>query len=132
MPRKRATPRRTAAPEGVPATTIAPKVRKPLKSRSTPKMTPARKAARGQPCLINVAGVCNHNPETTVLVHFRWLGECGTSYKPGDWQAAHGCSECNRWTDSPTPKERNYTYESDRNYYAARALARMRRLEWPE
>lgn len=94
------------------------------------KSTKARQAARDQPCLMNVAGVCNYNPETTVLIHLRWLGDCGTGAKPGDWQAVHGCSECNRWTDSPTPRERDDEYESNRNFYAARALARMRKLEW--
>lgn len=81
------------------------------------------------PCLMNVANVCSYDPEKTVLIHFRWLGECGTGFKPPDEQGVHGCSECNRWTDSPTPRERNETYESDRNFYAARALARMRRWE---
>lgn len=45
------------------------------------KTTKARKAARGQPCLLNVAGVCcdTYPHETTVLVHLRWLG----GVKPG-------------------------------------------------
>lgn len=97
--------------------------------KSRRKTTAARRAAKGKPCLMNVVGVCNHNPETTVLAHFRWLGECGTGIKPRDEQGAHACSECNRWTDSPTPKERDETYERDRNYYAARALVRMRLLD---
>lgn len=82
------------------------------------------KSARGEACTLNVAGVCNGNPETTVFAHFRWLGDCGTGIKPSDVQGAYACSECNRWTDSPTPKERRPDYESDRNFYAARAQAR--------
>lgn len=82
------------------------------------------KSARGESCTLNVAQVCNGNPETTVFAHFRWLGDCGTSFKPGDIQGAYACSECNRWTDSPTPKERNHSYESDRNFYALRGMVR--------
>lgn len=97
------------------------------------KTTKARKEACGMPCLLNVAGVCCdvYPHETTVLVHLRWLGDCGTALKPPDTQAVFGCSECNRWTDSPTPAESRdrMQYESDRNYYAARALARMRALD---
>ena len=88
-----------------------------------------RKAARGMPCTLNVAGVCNYDPETTVLAHLRWLGGCGTGFKPSDLQAVNSCSACNTWTDSPTPRQRNETYESDRNFYAARALYRMRVLD---
>ena len=104
--------------------------RSPMRKKSR-KTTPARQAARGMPCLMNVAGVCNYNPETTVLAHFRWLGECGMGIKPSDAQGAWSCSECNRWSDSPTPNESRdrLNYESNRNFYAARALVRMRILE---
>ncbi|MFC4526389.1 DUF1364 family protein [Dyella halodurans] len=101
-----------------------PIARTAMKRSSRPKMTPARKAAAGEDCTLNVAGVCNYNAETVILAHFRWLGDCGGSMKPTDLQAAYGCSECNRWTDSPTPAERNATYESDRNFYALRAMVR--------
>jgi putative nuclease YbcO-like protein len=96
--------------------------------RSRAALTPQRRAARGKPCLLNVAGVCNYDKDTTILAHFRWLGECGSGYKPADVQAAHACSACNAWTDTPTPAQAKdrAKYESDRNYYAARALVRMR------
>lgn len=83
-----------------------------------------RKSAEGEDCTLNVARVCNYKPDTTVFAHFRWLGDCGTSFKPGDIQGAYACSECNRWTDSPTPTERNDAYESDRNFYALRGMVR--------
>lgn len=99
--------------------------------RSRPKSTTERRAAKGMPCTMNVSGVCNYDPETTVLIHFRWLGNCGTGIKPSDNQAVNACSNCNRWTDSPTPVESmdRKQYESDRNFYAARALVRMRELD---
>jgi hypothetical protein len=98
----------------------------PMKRISRPKMTPMRKSADGESCTLQVAGVCNHQLETVVLTHFRWLGDCGGSIKPTDLQAAYGCSECNRWTDSPTPAETadRARYESDRNFYALRAMVR--------
>lgn len=90
----------------------------------------ARQAARGQPCLMNVAKVCCYDNDRTVLIHLRWLGDCGTGFKPGDWQAVYACDCCNAWTDNPTPRQLDESYECDRNFYAARALARMRKLEW--
>lgn len=94
--------------------------------RSRPKMTPMRKSASGEGCTFNVEGVCNYDATTVVLVHMRWLGDCGGSFKPTDLQAAYGCSECNRWTDSPTPAETadREAYEAARNFYALRALVR--------
>ena len=83
-----------------------------------------RQSAKGELCTMQVVGVCNNNPETTVFAHFRWIGGCGTGIKPSDLQGGFACSECNRWTDSPTPKERDAEYESDRNFYAARSIAR--------
>jgi hypothetical protein len=106
----------------------------PMKKSARPKMTAARKSAKGRPCLLNVADVCNHDPATTVLVHFRWLGECGTGIKPPDTQGCPACAACNAWTDSPTPAQARdrAQYESDRNFYAARALARLRKMEAKE
>ena len=34
---------------------------------SRPKMTAARREAKGQPCMVRIPGVCNGDPETTVL-----------------------------------------------------------------
>ena len=36
---------------------------------------------------MNVAGVCNYDPATVILAHFRWLGDCGEAFKPTDLQA---------------------------------------------
>jgi hypothetical protein len=108
--------------------------RKPMRTKSRPKMTPERKAARDKPCLLNVANVCNYDPQTSILAHLRFLGECGMSYKPSDQRGVHSCSACNTWTDSPTPRQvedcgGRIAYERDRAIYAARALVRMRELD---
>ena len=47
-----------------------------------------RKAARSRACTVRIPGVCNHNPETSVLAHYRLAGTCGTAIKPHDMQGA--------------------------------------------
>lgn len=34
-------------------------------------MVDLRKAARGQMCTVRIPGYCNHDPETSVLAHYR-------------------------------------------------------------
>lgn len=109
------------------------KARKPMR-RSRPKMTPDRKAANGAPCVANVANVCNYRTDTTVLAHLRFLGDCGAGLKPPDTQGIEACSACHDWIDKPSPRQvreagGQVAYERDRNYYAARGLARMRQLD---
>ena len=58
-----------------------------------------RKFAKGQPCMIRVPGVCNRNPETTVLAHYRMAGICGTGSKPPDSLGAWSCSACHDAVD---------------------------------
>lgn len=60
---------------------------------SRPKMTPARKAARGQPCMVRLPG-CDGGGETTVLAHYRLAGYCGTGLKPPDELGAWCCASC--------------------------------------
>lgn len=58
-----------------------------------------RKTARGRECQLRIPGICNFNPETTVLAHYRMAGICGTGIKPGDTQAAFACSSCHDAVD---------------------------------
>lgn len=58
------------------------------------KQTKLTKAARGRECQIRLPGVCNGNPETVVLAHYRLSGTCGTGIKPNDLQGAWACSAC--------------------------------------
>lgn len=44
--------------------------------------------------MVRIPGVCNHNPETTVLAHYRLAGYCGTGLKPDDDLGAWACSAC--------------------------------------
>lgn len=50
-----------------------------------------RKLAQGRDCMVRIGGICNHNPETTVLAHFRMAGLCGVGMKPHDLFAAWAC-----------------------------------------
>ena len=69
-------------------------------------MTDLRKLARGQQCMIRIPGVCNGDPETTILAHYRMAGLCGTGQKPIDECGAWACSSCHDVVDarrSPFP-----------------------------
>lgn len=59
-------------------------------------MSKIRKAARGQDCQVRIPGVCNFNPETTVLAH-RPGGPFGG--KNPDYQGAFCCSSCHDVVD---------------------------------
>ncbi|MBE2895725.1 DUF1364 domain-containing protein [Pasteurellaceae bacterium HPA106] len=56
--------------------------------------TNLRKEAKQRDCQVRIAGVCNHNPETTVLAHYRLKGQCGVGMKPVDLCGAWACSAC--------------------------------------
>lgn len=57
-------------------------------------MSKLRKSAQGQQCLIRIPGVCNGNPETTVLAHIRRGGLGGMGMKPPDVCGVLACSDC--------------------------------------
>ncbi len=71
-------------------------------------MSKLTKAARGRECQIRIIGVCNGNPETTVLAHYRLAGTCGTGCKPHDEQAAWACSACHDICDGRTKSDWDY------------------------
>lgn len=58
-----------------------------------------RKSARGEECTFRLYGICNFDPETTVLCHLDVFGESGTGLKCGDDSAAYGCSACHAVMD---------------------------------
>ena len=61
-------------------------------------MTAARRAAKGQPCLIRLP-VCDGGGETTFLAHYRLAGTCGMGMKLDDEQAAFACVNCHDAVD---------------------------------
>lgn len=58
-----------------------------------------RDSARGQPCLVRLPGICNHDPATTVLAHLNG-GGMGTKYS--DLMGAFACSACHDEIDRRT------------------------------
>ena len=63
-----------------------------------------RNLARGRDCMVRLPGICNGNPETVVLAHYRLAGTCGVGTKPRDWQGAWCCSACHDEVDRRTRK----------------------------
>jgi hypothetical protein len=63
-------------------------------------MTDLRKLARGKECQIRVPIICNGNPETTVLAHYRMTGISGMGIKSPDLIGAWACSACHTYVDS--------------------------------
>jgi hypothetical protein len=52
-----------------------------------------------------VPNVCNGNPATTVLCHFRLLGISGMGLKSPDVLGAFGCSDCHDAVDGRSQTE---------------------------
>lgn len=65
---------------------------------------PLRESARGQPCHLRIPGVCNGNPETTVLCHIRRGHVAGMGQKPPDICGVFGCSNCHDVMDGRAGK----------------------------
>ena len=57
-------------------------------------MSKITESARGEQCTVRLPGICNRNPETVVLAHYRLAGYCGTGIKPPDFMGAYACSNC--------------------------------------
>jgi hypothetical protein len=66
--------------------------------------------ARGRECQIRLAGICNRNPETTVLAHYRIAGLCGVGIKPPAIIGAWACSNCHDACDRRTHLELDYDF----------------------
>lgn len=73
------------------------------------------KAARGRECQVRIPGVCNGNPETTVLAHYRMAGTCGVGFKPNDLQGAWACAACH---DACDGRSKTISRAETRQYHA--------------
>lgn len=62
-------------------------------------MTNLRKEARLRDCQVRIPGVCNRDPETVVLAHYRLAGHSGTGLKPHDLLGAYCCHSCHLAVD---------------------------------
>lgn len=61
-----------------------------------------RAYAKGKLCTIREDGVCNHDPETTVLAHWRQVDISGAGLKSANLLAAFACSACHDFVDGRT------------------------------
>ncbi|PHR99242.1 MAG: hypothetical protein COA78_25195 [Blastopirellula sp.] len=77
-------------------------------------------AARSEDCLINIAGVCHNNTETTVFCHFPDESH-GTSRKSSDISGAFGCSDCHDRVDG---RVRGSDFDDNKDFYMRRAQTR--------
>lgn len=87
-------------------------------------MTDLRKEARGRECQVRLEDICNHNPETTVLAHYRLAGLNGMGMKPPDLLGAWACSACHDAVD------RRAHMELDRDYVRKAHLEGMARTQY--
>jgi len=60
--------------------------------------TKITRSANGEDCAIRLPGICNFNPETTILAHFNTIGK-GMGIKSNDIHAAYMCSDCHDAVD---------------------------------
>lgn len=86
-----------------------------------PKMTEARKSAKGQPCMVRLPG-CDGGGETTVLAHYRLAGTCGTGTKPPDVLGAWACWFCHECCDGRAPAPEGYSRDQVRLAHAEGVL----------
>lgn len=86
-------------------------------------MSKLRKSARGQVCTLRIVGVCNRDPNTTVLAHTPGLRNSGAGMgrKAHDAYAVYACSACHDMLDRRVPVSPEF--EEHRFYYIASALA---------
>lgn len=107
----------------------APAPRARLKSKG-PKMTPIRRAARGEECTLMIPGVCNRDPTTTVLAHSNRLADGkGMGLKAPDTAACFACHACHDVLDGRRPLPDHITHDAlQRGFDAAvvRTHARLR------
>ena len=106
------------------ATTIKASGKRMRSSR--PKMTPARKAAKGQPCTLRLPG-CYPGPdnEQVQLCHLRMFGGGGEGMKPHDSEAVFACTHCHDLLDG---RSRLIPELRDQLNYEAIAWALIRTL----
>lgn len=83
-----------------------------------------RAAAKGQPCTVQIVGVCNGDPMTSVLAHLPDESH-GMARKSDDISAVIACATCHDCIDR---RARSAELEAMRDWYLRRALVRTWRV----
>ncbi len=79
-------------------------------------------AAKGEPCTVNIPGVCNYNCETTVFCHHN-DGTGGSNKLTGPLTGGIGCSECHDCLDGRKPWPLGYS-DADKELFKRRSMIR--------
>ena len=58
------------------------------------KQTKVQKSARNETCTLEIAGICNYDPATTVLAHIGFKDGSGKRIRVGERNAVYACSAC--------------------------------------
>lgn len=115
-----------------PLATKAPIARKREKRQSKPKAandathhSAIRKAAEGELCTVQIAGMCRHASETTVLAHLPFEGGV-MGGKADDLSSCFACDVCHDVIDG----RRDWPGDEGehRDFYLRRAMVRTWRL----
>ena len=72
-----------------------------------------RQFAKGKPCMVRLVGICNFDPQTTILAHIRRAGVAGMGQKPPDTCAVWACSACHDEIDRRTRNRRLSEIDGD-------------------
>ncbi|HEJ3062520.1 DUF1364 family protein [Pseudomonas aeruginosa] len=84
-----------------------------------------RDSARGEECTLQIAGVCNHNWDTTVFAHLPDESK-GMGTKADDLSGCYACHACH---DALDARRKNPLQAEEREWYMRRAMVRTwRRL----
>ena len=68
------------------------------------------KLARGRECQIRLPNVCNFDPETTVLAHYRLIGISGMGLKAHSILGSWSCSACHDAVDRRTHTDLEFDF----------------------
>lgn len=97
-----------------------PEVKRPRMKSARPRMTPIRRSAAGEDCMMGIPGVCNRDPATTVLCHSNALADGkGMGLKAPDTKACYGCSACHDVLDGRAPMPEWMTRDQLRAIFVA-------------
>lgn len=88
-----------------------------------------RALAQGQLCQVRLPNICNHNPETVVLAHFRLAGISGMGFKVPDIQGAWCCSACHAYVDAHKDAETQLAF-AHAVFRTQAELINQERLKW--
>ena len=94
-------------------------------TRDVASVTILRKSARGRECQVRIPGVCNGDPETTVLAH---LPGGGMGKKRNDLFAAFACSDCHDYVDCRKPHPSNLLTNDERLLYFYEGVHRTQQI----